>query len=106
MESGDIWVSLYIKGVWSASYTFYPTSSGAWYTKTWTGTWTKAEVDAMQIKMVGDTNGNPMLLDAMYCTATYTAPVVPYNKVINGVSSYSHINGISVNDITAWNGVT
>jgi len=98
------WGEVYIKGAWNDKAAFYLTGTGTTFTATWTGTWTKAEVDAMQIKMVGDSNGlDWILLDRMYVIATYTPP--PFAGVINGITP-THINGIAVGDLIYWNGLS
>ena len=39
------------------------------------------------------------------CTITYTI-ATGYDKTINDISDYTHINDISVDDISAWNDIT
>ena len=97
-------LSLYIAGGWTATQSVILTTSYAYYTKTFVGSWTKTQVDAMQIQAYcTGVDDSIVYIACMQATITYT-PF--YSKVINGVSGYTHINGIAVNDITAWNGVT
>jgi len=97
---------IYIAGAWKGEKTYTLQTDFTTYSQVWTGSWTKAQVDAMKFRIEG-TNGDKsqVQVSAIWCVITYT--IIPtYDKVINGVSSYSHINGVAVADITAWNGVT
>lgn len=77
--------------------------------KTWNGSWTKSQIDGMSFRMrVTSLGGNyytKVYCEYIRCVVTYTLNP-PYNKVINGVSGYTHINGVAVLDIDAWNGVS
>ena len=104
---GSITVSLYIDGV------FYPktatplTISEVRYNYTWTGSWLKGSVDAMRFRIVGSYSGTWVsAVEYLYCTQTYTPAPIGYDKVINDISGYTHINDIAIADITAWNDVT
>lgn len=86
------------------------TTSYLWHTKTWNGSWTKAQVDAMSFKVninIIELSDIP-IIDTIYCTVTYTILAPGYDKTINGIVAvnWDQINGINDEDIDAWNGVT
>jgi len=98
----------YIDGGYLASRTITLTTSYVTYTKTWDGSWSKAQVDAMHLELTATASGakDGIIIDRIYCAVTYDVLPTGYDKVINGVSDYTHINGVAIADITAWNGVT
>lgn len=103
LGSATITVSLYINGTYYAKPVTNLISIETEYTYTWTGSWTKAQIDAMRFRIYGSAGSKAAaMVDYLYCIQTYTPG--GYSKIINGIT-YSHINGISKADIRAWNDV-
>jgi len=80
------------------------TSSQGWLNQSWSGSWTKAQIDAMTFVVnTTTTDKSGYMVYSIYCRVTYSSG---YSKVINNISGYKEINGIDIANISAWNGIS
>lgn len=75
-------VNIYIAGAWQTADTSNTlTSSYAWYSATWTGTWTQADLDALRIRVMKTGGGTiTETVAAIYAEVTYTSNIAGYGQ--------------------------
>jgi len=79
---GDVGAAIYVGGGWEAVQYFGVTSAG-WYSVTFNGAWTQADLDALQVKIINDGYPWPIEeIDAMYCAVTYEAGAAAAPQII------------------------
>ena len=71
--AGGINTSIYVGGAWQADQLLNLTSSNSWLSLTFTGTWTQADLDALQVRIaLPPQNGPTRYIYALYGVVTYT----------------------------------
>jgi len=108
--SKDFYMDIYIAGSWVGYTTKSLTTSQAWYSKTIGGSWSQAQIDALQVRVRSDSSIGTFHLQycyEVYCEVTYTEPAVGYGHKVNGVAptNIAKINGVATANIGKVNGV-
>lgn len=71
--------SIFVGGVFVADVSFAAAAAAGWYSATFSGSWTQADLDALQVRMTFSSGSPVGTLYAMYAEATYeeaaSAPV-------------------------------
>lgn len=106
-SSGITTISLYHDGSWDASFGDSQGTSWAYDTSTYNGSWTEAEVNAMQVRVVASGLASTIIdLACLQMTITYT-PIVKVHEINDILTSDLSTIGITtIGNIGAWNDIT
>lgn len=96
-STGQTIISIYIKGAWVTSFGDSQGTSWAYDTSTFNGSWTKAEVDAMLVRVQSD-NVSATIIDlaCVQATITYTLPITaPVQNDPSDINCYDGTSRLS-----------
>jgi len=108
--SRDFYMDIKIAGSWVGYSGKSLTTSQAWYSKTVNGSWTQAQINALQVRVRSDSSIGTYHLQycyEVYCEVTYSEVPTGYGHKVNGVlpAHIGKINGVPTAHIGKVNGV-